>query len=102
MTLEQAQRILSEPKYVRALIAEAIEEITRRTWDDPVVNTDTLLRRKAVVEGLRIADNFFAQAQAVVAGSLEEAARLEKAKLDAVLPVGLAAAMVEPVRRGGE
>lgn len=102
MTLEQAQRILSEPKYVRGLLAGTIDEITRRTWDEPNVTPETLLRRKGIVEGLRIADNFFAQAQALVAGALEEARALEEAKLSAILPAGLLAGLVEPAAKVAE
>jgi hypothetical protein len=102
VTLEQARRLLTDPKYVRVLIGKAIEELTRRTWSEEEVTSQTLLKRKAIVQGLQIADGFFARAQAVVAGELAAAAEAEAERLEALLPPGAAAAMVEPVRRRKE
>lgn len=109
MTLDQAKRILVEPKYVRALLAASVESMARETLNTPLLNPtgtdrritpEDIIYRQGVVAGLRIADSFFVEAMKAVSDERAEEAAEEQEKRDAVLPPAMVAALTTV--RGGD
>lgn len=102
MTVDQAKRILTEPKYVRSLLSASVDSMAKEVLSTPLLNPsgtdrritpEDIIYRQGVVAGLRIADSFFVEAMKVLAEEKMQEVAEEQEKRDAVLPPAMVAAL---------
>lgn len=103
MTPDQAQRILSEPKYVVTILEQTIKDLGAQVIEPTSVdgngakplNALQISELRGVVRGIRIAQGIFKQAQQVLAAA-EEEKQIPREKEVPHIPPGLAAAHLKP------
>ena len=100
MSPQQARRVLGEWRYVWALMQSAIDRLHKTSLDMLGTKDDLTLeglwRRKGQVEGLKIAQSFFIQAQQVLLAAKEDADAAQEGLSTDSAPPGFVDAVLHP------
>ncbi len=102
MTLDQAHRILNEPRYLRQVIELTIAEMGRNLLGPSGRNGDgpppTLEHMQAVAEGMRIVEGLLTEAETIIRAAAGEAADAAEPTDLPPIPPAMAAALTVPVK----